>query len=539
MVLAVLGAAPTGGGLRTLSGTNLGVGFPAAVRVLVDGVPLVPASLARNGSLDAVTVAFPSGVGAGHSVVVTVSGEARGGGVTFAYDPPSLVKAGLYALSRAGGDVVYGVYLAGANFGGPAAAAAGRVVVSVGGAPCALLSVADASITCATAAPAGDVLVVVGDQPAVSHVFFNASLPVRPPALADITGAWLSLSGGGTLTLTGVDLSPGAPAVTVVVAAERAAPIDAPTLCRLARRLIAGGLTSNWCTSLVATGGGALACATPPWPRATLSLHVVVVGLMSCAATAPGRVFLMDPPRVAAIAPAALPSAGGAHLEVTGSGFEEGTLVFIGDAPCRPLSVAAGRIVCVAPAGAAPRASVATTSPAYGRRPQPGVVVGCVRAIRVCVSVWAAPFDICVSVWAAPFDIICATAMYHVTAAHSRIHFPCGPRLGIYAYPALRATGCMRVWLSRIRAPFDACAPRVRHVTECMRVWLSRVRAPFDACARAGTARPSCSSCPRASAARAATALRRSRARTFPRRRAWSSAPRRRQSCPCPPRTTR
>ena len=381
----VTGAAPCVGGPRMLVGYDLGAPFPASVTLLVDGAPVRPDAVAPEGGddprLDLIVFTVGRGSGAAHSVVVVVGGQ-RSGAVQFAYDPPVVLAAGLAALvsaSGGGGGGAYLVRITGRNFGFDPRA----VNVTVGGAPCAVVAAADRAVECATAAAVGLVGVRVSGQASASGVLFNASAPPLQPIIVRAAAAGgpggLPLRGGGTLTLTGANVAPAPPSVTVIMRVGSGGAPEASSLCVAARALVASDSRSNWCTA-VAPGpdDSSVSCVCPRADAAAVSLVVVVVALASCGVSEP-RLVQYNAPVVTAVTPPVLPTAGGAVVTVTGTDFEAGTVVSLGGAPCAPLDASppppggasTGVITCVSPRGAGARVVVATASPTFGAVVQP------------------------------------------------------------------------------------------------------------------------------------------------------------------------
>ena len=318
-IAGLSGPAPAVGSRRALAGRNFATAYAPVVTVSLDGgPPAAPLAVGVNGSLDTLAFAMPPGVGRGHTLVVSVGGQASAP-LSLAYDPPVLVSAGLFALARG----AYHVYLSGANFGG----ASGAIDVAVGSEPCAVSAVADAAIMCWTAAAAGAVALTVGGQTAAAAVIFNASDPVPVPLFSsDNAGTAAPLTGGVAITLSGSAVVPRPPSTGVLLAVDGAG-VGSAVACAMARALRASGLSSNWCTSVV-FGAGELTCVTPAWPRARAHLVLAVLGLKSCSASAP-RVVVFGPPRVTSVDPPLLPTAGGALLALRGSGLEEGIAVYM------------------------------------------------------------------------------------------------------------------------------------------------------------------------------------------------------------------
>ena len=214
----------------------------------------------------------------------------------------------------------YEVLILGRNSGGPSP----PPIVEVGGAPCAVVSVSDAAIACWVASAAGPVRVRAGGLDSTQAVAFNASRPTAAPLLSSVAGpagGTLSIQGGAVLTFQGVNVIPTAPSVGVVLAIAGGA-MEGAACCRAARGLRSAGAASNWCVRVsVDPVAQALSCVAPYWPRSSVTLVLVVVGLSSCGVSAPW-VVLFDAPVVHSVAPSRLPTAGGAMLTIIGTNFE-------------------------------------------------------------------------------------------------------------------------------------------------------------------------------------------------------------------------
>lgn len=239
---------------------------------------------------------------------------------------PAPVLAGLLPSSgpSSGGAAVA---LSGAGFQAGAA-------VAFGGAPAAVVSVADAAIAVvapAHAAGAVDVTVVNPDGQAVTLPAAYAYL--APPAVLAVSPAGGPTGGGTAVTVGGTGFQAGAAVrfgdATAVVGAVTPTAISATTPVH-----VAGPVT------------------------------VTVTNPDGQAAALPGAfTYAAPPPVLSAVSPASGATAGGEALTLAGSGFQAGAAVAIGGAPAQVTSVAPTAITVTAPAHAAGSVTVTVTNP--------------------------------------------------------------------------------------------------------------------------------------------------------------------------------
>ena len=363
---------PTAGGVVVLQGAGFPEAYPAAVTATLDGATLRVSAVTYT----TVTVSVPPGVGAAHALTVTVAGGAPGVSVPLPYAPPVVAQVG----PTAGGDLHWDVAIMGTNFG----AVGGAVNITIGGVPCAVLTVADTVLVCRTTVMAGGATTVtIGGQAAASSPPFAPDTAAPSPALTGAVSVvagpesgsvrGLPLAGGGTVRIAGVGL--GAPYPAYGVLLETAGPAwDRDVDCARAQALRKASLGSDVCVGGPSWSASAVLCTLPRSSRALI--HVAVVDLWfgpGCYPETPTPVALRyDPPAVASVEPALLGTRGGDRLTLRGAGFPADTRVAIGGAPCaETLVLDDTTLLCTAPPGVGANVSLSLNSSAY---PAPGVL---------------------------------------------------------------------------------------------------------------------------------------------------------------------
>ncbi|MGB7217219.1 MAG: IPT/TIG domain-containing protein [Vicinamibacterales bacterium] len=292
----VTGIAPTsgptaGGTPVTITGTN----FVTGATVALGGVAAINATVVNATTITATTGPHAAGI---VDVVVTNADTQRGTRASsFTYVPPPVV-ASVVPLSgpMAGGT---SVTITGSNF-------AAGATVAIGGVPAAGVVVVDATTITATtgAHAAGLVNVVVTNPDAQSGTRVNSFRyfnPLLAPTVMAITPASGPTSGGTSVTVTGTNFVAGA---TVAI----------------------GGLAA---TAPVVVNATRMTATTGAHAAGTFDVAVTntdtQVGILQNSFT-----FVLPPPTVTAILPAAGSTQGSTSVTITGTNFVSGATVTIG-----------------------------------------------------------------------------------------------------------------------------------------------------------------------------------------------------------------
>ena len=371
-VTAATGPPPStgGGSVITLSGTNFADAYPSVVAVLIDGAPVPPAAVAvlGNGTL---SVSVGPGVGR-HAAAVRCDTQVSNA-VPFWYAAPTVSSAGV--VGGAGSSRL--VAISGSGFG----VNASLVSVAIGGASCAVTSVADTVIGCSTAANRGAVVVTVaGNASTGSSYTFDAAAAQPAPILTGVVNLTaLPLVGGGIVALSGGSLLPPLPAIDVVLRLDAAnataltamSAINRSTaVCPAAVRVALAASSTSGASGAATTGGSdsactattrttiSIACTLPPSDvRVTYVVVVNVVGV-TCQASSVWSV-VYDAPAVRAVAPRTLRPTGGELLHLWGANFPAAVAVAVGGRPCTNATRAnESYVTCVTPPGYGAAAAV-------------------------------------------------------------------------------------------------------------------------------------------------------------------------------------
>jgi hypothetical protein len=288
-------AIPTLGGLVTVHGTSFGL-HP---HVLFDGVNRnVTASTHQS-----VTFEAPEGTGVAHQIVViSVSQQ---GSILASYAAPQIGSLDAPDATTAGGTPLT---LNGSNFG------KARAVVTVGGAPCPILTQADARIVCTLPAGEGShsAVALSVDQQQANPLTFH----YPRPAIDAVTPAKIPTT-GGVITLTGSNFG-----LTTQVTVN-------------------GGV----CTLVSHTHTTAV-CNAP----AGVGLGVAVTVLAGDQHSDPSLISY-ERPHILNIDPPTARYTGGVDVTITGDNFGvAGASVTIGGNPCAVKSQSQTAITCTIPA---------------------------------------------------------------------------------------------------------------------------------------------------------------------------------------------
>ncbi len=272
---------------------------PVGARTTTSISCTVPAGIGMN---NAVTIENTWTTYLGTQVLSVTSPNAS---THFNYNPPQLGSPSPSSMPTTGGTLT----LSGTNLGATGA------TVTVAGAPCPLISQAHTEVRCTMAAGVGTnraIVLTVGGQ--VSN---TVNINYQAPSISGFAGSHAT-AGGTPLTVNGANFGPSGAALTITV----------------------GG---NPCP---VTGHNHVqaTCTLPPG-QGTVNVIATVGGQSS-----PPALFVYDSPDITSVAPAILPTAGGATT-ITGVNFGVIGTVTIGGVACPVTSYGQTQIVCTAPAG--------------------------------------------------------------------------------------------------------------------------------------------------------------------------------------------
>jgi hypothetical protein len=322
---------PLGGSsIVVITGTN----FTGATGVKIGGND---ATSVNVDSPTQITCTTPGGSAGTASVVVTTPSGSNAANTLYTYQTAPTVTS----ISASSGPLIGGksVTLTGTNF-------IGATGVTIGGNPATSVTVTNSTtLTCTTpsALSAGTASVVV-TTPSGANAGNSLYAYVLAPTVSSIatTGGITATSGtangGTTVTITGTNFTGPNPFTPVVTFGTTAA------------------------TSVAVATSTSLTCVTPSGSAGPASVLVTTPGGVNAANNFYS--YVLTPPTVTDIGPAAGSSAGGTSVTITGTNFTGATAVTFRGVPAADVIVASPTtIVCTTPAGTAGAASVAVTTP--------------------------------------------------------------------------------------------------------------------------------------------------------------------------------
>lgn len=322
---------PLGGSsIVVITGTN----FTGATGVKIGGSD---AASVNVDSPTQITCTTPGGSAGSASVVVTTPSGSNAANTLYTYQTAPTVTS----ISPSSGPLSGGknVTLTGTNF-------IGATGVTIGGNPATSVTVTGANtLTCTTpsALSAGTASVVV-TTPSGANAGNSLYAYVLAPTVSSIatTGGITTTSGtangGTTVTITGTNFTGPNPFTPVVTFGATPA------------------------TSVAVVSSTSITCVTPSGSAGTASVLVTTPGGVNTANNLYS--YVLTPPTITDIGPAAGSSAGGTSVTITGTNFTGATGVTIRGVPATSVTVVSATvIVCTTPAGTAGAASVAVTTP--------------------------------------------------------------------------------------------------------------------------------------------------------------------------------
>lgn len=332
----VTGVTPPSGPLGSTSSVAIaGTNFIGATGVTFGGTAATSIIVV---SPTLITCTAPSASSAATvSVVVTTPSGTNSANSLFTYQTAPTVTG----ISLSSGPLTGGrsVTLTGTNF-------IGATGVTIGGNPATSVTVTNSTtLTCTTpsALSAGTASVVV-TTPSGANAGNSLYAYVLAPTVSSIatTGGITATSGtangGTTVTITGTNFTGPNPFTPVVTFGTTAA------------------------TSVAVATSTSLTCVTPSGSAGPASVLVTTPGGVNAANNFYS--YVLTPPTVTDIGPAAGSSAGGTSVTITGTNFTGATAVTFRGVPAADVIVASPTtIVCTTPAGTAGAASVAVTTP--------------------------------------------------------------------------------------------------------------------------------------------------------------------------------
>ena len=234
---------PTTGGTLTIQGSDFGT----SGTVTIDGASCAVTSHAQT----QVVCSAPAGVGVGHVVTLTVSGQSASGSVSYA--APTLSSLSASSRPTQGGATVT---LAGTNLGASGAS------VSIGGLNCPVSSQTHAQVRCTLPEGQGTglpVVLTVGGQASNSLLFAYDAPQITglSPAVAPTSGGSLTIDGanfgvfGATVTVAGADCPViGGSHTTIACLAPEGVGLDQPVVVTVAGQVSAPALLDREAPSL-------------------------------------------------------------------------------------------------------------------------------------------------------------------------------------------------------------------------------------------------------------------------------------------------